>query len=283
MKKILSFVIASFIVAFPLQTYAVSSIDPLLGRVLLDVFAHGEAWYVNPQTRMRVYLGRPNEALERLRERTIAVSSNNIARVPVDGEPLQNTSVDSIYLNKVAGFVLEADDTPSPSWYVNPVHRVRQPLATPSDAWKIMRGGLGVTTKILSTIPIESTTPENIFTTASVKNILSADTLELTDGSRVRLLSVDIPSNLELQQAAMTRLREVIGGQQVTLERDVDNLDAEGRKLRFVFAGSTNLSYDLVRNGLAFHGLAFPNYKYAELLIIGGIDAKQFKRGFWNR
>ena len=282
MKKFLSFIIALLFAALPFQIHAASPIDPLLGKILLDVTAHGEAWYVNPQTRMRVYLGRPDEALKRLQTRMIAVSTSNIARVPIEGMKSESR-VDNVYVSKVSGFVLEADDIAAAPWYVDPTRHVRRPLATPSQAWEIMRGGLGVKSSILQIVPVEDVVLENIFTTATVKNVLSADIFELTDGSKVRLLSVDIPSNSDLQQAAMTRLREVIGQQSVLLEKDVYNSDADGRKLRYVHAGEVNLSYDLVRNGLAFHSLSFPNYKYAELLIIGGIDAKQFKRGFWNR
>ena len=43
-----------------------------------------------------------------------------------------------------------------------------------------------------------------------------------------------------------------------------------------------NLSYDLVRHGLAFPAVGAPNYRYGEMLIVASIDAQQQRKGFWD-
>jgi endonuclease YncB( thermonuclease family) len=248
------------------------------GRILIDVAAHGEAWYVNPQSLARVYLGRPHEALERLQKRAIYVNFWNISRL-AESDGMPN---DVEYAKAVAGYVLSPDDLLGAAWYVSPSLGLRLRLATPDDAWLVMKTGVAVSSAVLKAIPIETETEVKPVGEHAVKKIVSADTLDLDDGSRVRLISVDVPSNPDLQQAAMDRIASVIGGRTVMLETDVKDTDAAGNKLRFVRAGDVNLNYDLVRNGLAFHNIEFPNYRYAEQLIVGGLDAMNQKKGFWQ-
>ncbi len=248
-----------------------------LGKILIDSSHHGEAWYVNPQTYMRVYLGRPDEALVRLQRRANHVSSDNIARV----SDVSGAASEAGYVAAVSGFVLSPDDLLGASWYVDPATKTRQRLATPADAWDIMKHGTPANAATLKAIPVEPEDAPSRLTMARVKDVLSADTLLLTDGHKVRILSVGTPTNPDLQAIAVAELKAVIGEGAVTLERDVDEKDADGTLVRHVFAGETNLGYELVRDGMAFHEISFPNVLHAEQLIVGQMDAARLKRGFW--
>ena len=85
--------------ALPLITHAATAPDALLGKILIDTGRHGEAWYVNPQSRMKVELGRPADALSRLKDRAVYVGFVNIARLAErDGE-----KTDAAYAKKVSG------------------------------------------------------------------------------------------------------------------------------------------------------------------------------------
>ena len=53
------------------------------GRILLQVEAHGEAWYVNPADAKRYYLGRPIEALNLMKKIGIGISEKNIEKLPI--------------------------------------------------------------------------------------------------------------------------------------------------------------------------------------------------------
>jgi len=250
------------------------------GRILIDVASHGEAWYVDPQSLTRVYLGRPHEALERLQKRAVYVDFGDISRL-AESSGLPN---DAEYAQAMSGYVLAPSDLIGAAWYVPPSQSIRLRLATPDDAWQVMtRTGVAVLPAVLKVIPVESETGEVPPSGEhAVKEIVSADTLVLDDGSRVRLISVDVPSNPDLQQAAMDRIASIVDGRSVMLESDVKDADTAGNKLRFVRAGDINLNYDLVRNGLAFHNIESPNFRYAEQLIVGGLDAMTQKKGFWR-
>ncbi len=278
-----SLLLASFAVAaamfLPAAVHAADPAEAYAGKVLIDVSSHGEAWYVNPQSRMRVYLGRPQEALSRLAERAVRINFGQIARI---AEEAGGTS-DETYAADRAGYVLQPNDLIGAAWYVHPVLKTRMRLATSDDAWQVMRTGIPVTKTELKAIGIEPETVKPPTGSHTVKKIETADTLTLDDGSKVRLISVDVPANPDMQEAAMTRLAELTDGKSVLVESDVQDEAADGAKMRFLHAAGVNLNYDLVRNGLAFHNVAFPNFKYGEMMIVGGLDAMQQKRGMWNK
>lgn len=275
----LAIIAAAFACFLPNPSLAASPAEAESGKILLDVSSHGEAWYVNPQTHMRASLGRPAEALERLKDRAVYVSFANISRLSDD--PAKPAD-DAGYAKAEAGLVLAPDDLIGAAWYVDPATGIRHRLATPSDAWEIMRAGTPASKATLAAIPIEGETPYQKTEVARVKDVKDADTLELEDGRKVRILNVDTPSNPDLQAAAVAKLKELVKGGSVLLERDVATKDADGALLRHVHVGAANLGYELVRNGLAFHDIRFPDYKYAELYIVGGIDAARAYKGFWD-
>ncbi len=53
------------------------------GKILLQVQAHGESWWVNPADHKRYYLGRASDALPLMRSFGIGISNTNIAMIPV--------------------------------------------------------------------------------------------------------------------------------------------------------------------------------------------------------
>lgn len=55
----------------------------LAGRILLQVEANGEAWYVNPADSFRYFLGRPADALTVMRELGIGITNENLKKIPV--------------------------------------------------------------------------------------------------------------------------------------------------------------------------------------------------------
>ncbi len=57
--------------------------ERLAGRILLQVEAHGEAWYVDPATRTRRYLGRPADAFAVMRELGLGITHDDLSSVPV--------------------------------------------------------------------------------------------------------------------------------------------------------------------------------------------------------
>lgn len=53
----------------------------LAGLIILQVEKNGEAWYINPLTYKKHYLGRPNDAFKIMRELGLGINRANLARI----------------------------------------------------------------------------------------------------------------------------------------------------------------------------------------------------------
>jgi endonuclease YncB( thermonuclease family) len=123
---------------------------------------------------------------------------------------------------------------------------------------------------------------------ATVARVGDGDTIDLADGSRVRLVQIDAPELGEGEcygrQAAET-LRELLPeGATVRLEPDarLDDVDRFGRLLRYVHVGETNVNLELVSRGVAapwfFEGV---RGRYADELLDAAREAEAERRGLW--
>jgi endonuclease YncB( thermonuclease family) len=252
---------------------------PYAGRILLDTGRNGEAWYVNPQTLQRTYLGRPIAALERLSSRSVPVAFLNIERLA----ETVGADHDAEYGIAVAGHVLAPSDLIGAPWYVHPDTHVRMRLATPEDAWKVLQTGTPVSSRVISAIAEEVAAPARFTTAPSAPVVEDAGTIVFGNGTTVKLLGAETPANPELQEAATALLSaRLAAAKTVLLERDKKAEAPSGMPQRYVLAGEVNLSLDLVRNGLAFPAIDFPNFRYAEQLIVASLDAQRQQRGFWD-
>ncbi len=55
----------------------------VVGRILLDVEAHGEAYYIYPKDRKKYYLGRPDDAFAIMRNLGLGISNANLSLLPI--------------------------------------------------------------------------------------------------------------------------------------------------------------------------------------------------------
>src|SRR5687768_10435667 len=125
-------------------------------------------------------------------------------------------------------------------------------------------------------------------TTGTVGVISDGDTLRLANGSRVRLVQIDTPElgsecYARAARTALVRLAPV--GSRVTLEADpaLDRLDRNGRLLRYVFRGSTNVNLALVRAGAAApYFFGGDRGRYAARLLSEAERAREARRGMWG-
>ena len=125
--------------------------------------------------------------------------------------------------------------------------------------------------------------------TYRVARVIDGDTLDLSDGQRVRLLQIDTPelgSGECYSRASRTALlRLAPEGGAVTLEADpaLDKVDRYGRVLRYVKHNGVNVNIRLVLDGAAapyfYRG---DRGRYATRILAAVTRAKNAKRGFWG-
>ncbi|MCK5211517.1 right-handed parallel beta-helix repeat-containing protein [Candidatus Parcubacteria bacterium] len=124
---------------------AASLADSLSGKILLQVEDNGEAWYINPDTKTRYYMGRPADAFALMRELGLGISNADF--------DLFNLVAPS----RLSGQILLRVEENGEAYYVNPENNEMLFLGRPADAFQIMRAvGLGITNASLSTLTIET-------------------------------------------------------------------------------------------------------------------------------
>ena len=149
-------IIAIFSLLFPLKTLTAASLgSQLSGRIVLAVEEHGEAWYIDPLTQERAFLGRPDDALEIMRSYGLGITRLDLEKIPEI-----NTSItgDLALRRRLAGRILLQVQEHGEAWYVDPLSLGRVYLGRPADAFRIMNSyGLGISSSNLATIPMADT------------------------------------------------------------------------------------------------------------------------------
>ncbi|MBI4022893.1 thermonuclease family protein [Candidatus Berkelbacteria bacterium] len=120
-----------------------------------------------------------------------------------------------------------------------------------------------------------------------VTSVIDGDTIEVEGGERVRYIGIDTPEttlgkNDCYGQAAVERNRELVDGQRVRLERDVEPFDKYGRTLAYVTVGKTFVNEVLVAEGFASTLTIPPNVRFADHFAELAAEAREEGRGLWG-
>lgn len=120
----------------------------------------------------------------------------------------------------------------------------------------------------------------------AVVRVIDGDTIEVTDGIRVRLIGVDTPEKAACFGAEATRYaNELIPpGTRVRLVYDVQRRDAFGRTLAYVYKVSDGVFVNLAlaRNGFAQQDTVPPNVAHAEEFRVAAGSARAASLGLWQ-
>jgi len=121
-----------------------------------------------------------------------------------------------------------------------------------------------------------------------VVRVIDGDTIEIEGGQRVRYIGIDAPEIAHptepaeyFGEEAAERNRELVEGKIVSLERDVEDRDEYGRRLRYVWLGDTVINAELVRLVYAYAYSLPPNVRYQELFLCLEGEAREQKLGLW--
>lgn len=125
--------------------------------------------------------------------------------------------------------------------------------------------------------------------TATVTRVIDGDTVELSDGGRVRYIGINTP---ELKHAgtaeecfaveAKTANEKLVLNKSVRLARDVSNIDRYGRLLRYVYVGDTFVNSKLVSDGFAYASPYPPDVEHNDDLRAAMIAAREGQKGLWG-
>jgi len=125
---------------------------------------------------------------------------------------------------------------------------------------------------------------------ATVKRVIDGDTVELTNGERVRLIGVNTPESVKPNspvepygKEASEFTKKHLAGQEVILRFDVELRDRYQRLLAYLYLpDGTFFNEKLVREGYAQVMTVPPNVAHADLFLEAEREARAAKRGLWG-
>ena len=124
-------------------------------------------------------------------------------------------------------------------------------------------------------------------TSVVVTRVIDGDTIELSDGSRVRYIGIDTPESTTQHecfgQAASARNKQLVEGKTVQLEKDVSETDRYGRLLRYVYVDGVMVNEQLVLEGYAQVSTFPPDVKYQNRFLAAQQQAREAGRGLWSQ
>ncbi|MDF1497195.1 MAG: serine protease [Patescibacteria group bacterium] len=134
-----------------LQSTDVRLVDRLIGRILLQVEDHGEAWYLDPTTKNRFYMKDGPTAYEMLRAFGLGITN-------ADLENLKNG--DTNLVNRLKGRIVLQVEAHGEAYYINPADGMVIYMKDGAEAYRLMRyHSLGIKNTDLAHIPIKKFTP----------------------------------------------------------------------------------------------------------------------------
>lgn len=162
-KALMIFALASLLL--PQSSNAAMNLaGQLSGRIVLAVQEHGEAWYIDPVSLQRAYLGRPDDALRIMRSYGLGITRSDLEKIPEVSSSLVG---DMSLRRRLAGRILLQVHEHGEAWYVDPITLTRMYLGRPTDAFAVMTAyGLGISTDDLARIPMADSNTDAIISNA---------------------------------------------------------------------------------------------------------------------
>lgn len=118
----------------------------------------------------------------------------------------------------------------------------------------------------------------------SVKRVIDGDTIELTDGVRVRYIGIDTPEAGDcFGNEATIANSSLLNDKHIVLEEDIEKLDRYGRKLAYIWVEGMMVNEELVKRGAATVTTYPPNIKYVDRFINAQQEAKEMELGIWGK
>ncbi|MFA5753831.1 MAG: serine protease [Patescibacteria group bacterium] len=130
--------------AAPVQKIDAQLTKKLLGKILLQVESHGEAWYLNPKDGKRYYMANGDEAYNIMRNLGVGITNKDLDKI-------QNNNKSAM---KYSGKIFLQVENKGEAYYVDFSGNLHY-LKNGSEAYSAMRNlGLGITNQNLSKIPL---------------------------------------------------------------------------------------------------------------------------------
>ncbi len=120
--------------------------------------------------------------------------------------------------------------------------------------------------------------------TVTVVNVTDGDTIEVSDGRRVRYIGINTPERGQPFYTEATNInQQLTAGKTIQLELDIESIDQYGRTLAYVWADGLLVNLEIVQQGYANAFTVPPNVKYEAQFRQAEREARETGRGLWAK
>lgn len=117
---------------------------------------------------------------------------------------------------------------------------------------------------------------------ATVAKVVDGDTIELSDGRRVRYIGINTPERGQpYYQEATEANRQLVEGRDVQIEFDVETFDQYGRTLAYIWVDGVMANWEIINRGFANAFTVPPNVRYEAEFRAAERAAREAGRGLW--
>ena len=123
-----------------------------------------------------------------------------------------------------------------------------------------------------------------------VLRVIDGDTIVLANGDHLRYVGIDTPEEVDprkpvqcFAKEAADKNKQLVEGQMITFQKDVDSKDQYGRWLGFVYLqDGTFVNQELVKDGFAFAYPYPPDISKSALFADAQTSARTQNLGLWG-
>lgn len=113
--------------------------------------------------------------------------------------------------------------------------------------------------------------------------VLKGDTVITPFGSEIALIGVDAPEREEpCFEESVDKLKSLVLGKNMTLYRDVSDMNRYGKYLRYVFVDDVLVNEAMIRSGLVKAVAEAPDTEYSDLFYEAQVDAVSKRLCLWK-
>lgn len=123
-----------------------------------------------------------------------------------------------------------------------------------------------------------------------VKRVVDGDTIELSNGQKVRYIGINTPETDDPRKPiecfgleAKEKNKALVEGKVARLEKDTSDKDVYGRLLRYIYIDNIMINDLLVKEGFANAATYPPDVKFANQFLESEKYARENKLGLWNK
>lgn len=244
MKKLI--IMLFILIAFIPVSGRIDIAKRLSGRILLQVQENGQAWYIDPVTLYRHYLGRPSDAFDIMRSLGLGITNKDLEQIPINNN---EENIITPIAQRLAGRIVLQVEENGEAWYINSLNFQRYYLGRPFDAFNLMRElGLGITNADLAQI-LDIRLVEITAGQVSARQVVAArnEVINLINQERKQANIDPLIISDALNLATMTWINAITYDEQANY--DISNFSLEDLVVKFDYYAVHTNDFLLVSTG----------------------------------